>query len=297
MAYFSKLYSITPFEYLCPRDLDEALALLAQYGREGKVVAGGTDLIIQLKMRQINPKYLIDIQGLEELNFIKIDERNNLAIGSATTHRTIEQSEAVRGRAKVLSDAVYQLGTPQIRNVGTIGGNIANASPCSDIALPLLVLGASLKLKSSVRERVVPIEDFFAQVKKTIMKEDELLTEIIVPPQSTNAGESFIKIGRRYGHDLSVASIATILTVSGSTFQNIRIAMGSVAPTPVRLRKVERFLEGKRLSDENIGKASLAGLEEIHPISDVRASAEYRTEISKILIQRSIGEASENAGG
>ncbi len=291
--------TIKPFEYLEPRSVNETISLLEKYGNDAKVIAGGTDLIPQLKEREIEPKYLIDISGIEELDYIE-DDGVNLRIGAITTHSTLENSPIIMNKAAVLAEAVKGIGTVQVRNLGTIGGNLVNASPCADTAPPLVVLGASLNVVSPQRERLVPVEDFIKSVNETVLQKDELLTEIQIPPLPQNTGSAFIKIGRRVGYDLAISSVAAIATVEGEVCKEARIALGSCAPMPMRARKAEDFLKGKRLEEKAFEEAAEIIGKEISPSLLNRVSSrgfsragspEYRIEVTKVLVRKALKTA------
>jgi carbon-monoxide dehydrogenase medium subunit len=286
------LHTIWPFEYLTPSTISEALSLLQRVGDEAKILAGGTDIVPSLKLRLVNPKYIIDISRVKELDFI---ESSNalLRIGALTKHSALETSQPVREKATVLIEAAAKIGSPQIRNMGSVGGNLANASPCSDTATPLLALEAQLKLLRSSSERLVPLEDFFLGVKKTALHSDELLAEIQIPAQPPRTGCAFVKMGRRTGPDLAIVSAAAKITLENGVCRNAKIALGSVAPTPMRAKTAESLLVGRTLGEGEINDASVAASEEIRPISDVRASAEYRKAISSILVKVAIEKAIE----
>jgi carbon-monoxide dehydrogenase medium subunit len=290
----TRLYSIKPFEYLAPSSLVEALSDLERVGNEAKIIAGGTDLVPSLKLRLTEQKYIIDLSRVKELDFIE-SSNGQLRIGALTKHSALERSPHVREAAYVLAEAASQIGSSQIRNMGTVGGNLANASPCSDTATPLLALEADVKLVNSSSERAVSLQSFFTGVKKTVLQSDELLTEIRVPVQSQETGAAFIKVGRRSGPELAIVSSAAAVTLGNHTCEGVRIALGSVAPTPFRAKKAESFLTGRALDEESIREASEIASEEISPISDVRASAEYRREITKVIVEMVIKKAIERS--
>ena len=242
------LHSIKEFEYYSPKTLHETLSLIEKSGSEAKLIAGGTDLVPLLKLRLAAPRYIVNICNLSELDFVKLDG-TILRIGALTTHSTLERSSLILERAYILAEAALQIGSPQIRNTGTVGGNLVNASPCSDTATPLLALGANLKLVKSDGERMVALDEFFLHVKKTVLQDNELLKEIQIPEQSPGTAGAFIKVGRRAGHELSVVSVAATITVQKNVCRNARIALGSVAPTPIRVRKAESCLAGKTLDE------------------------------------------------
>jgi len=278
------------FKYLRPKSFEEALELLDKYGEQAKLLAGGTDLIVKMKDDVVKPKYVIDLSRLEELKFIS-KEDGVIKIGALTTLREIETSPIIRENVHVLSDAVEKMASWQIRNLGTIGGNLCNASPAADTAPPLLVLEAELKLTSSEGERTVPIDQFFTGPGETILKNNELLTEIQIPIMSNHAGTAFLKLGRRFAHTLSIVSVATLVVVEDDVFKDVRIALGSVAPTPVRAKKTEDRFRGLSATKDAVEKNCVWVVEDISPISDVRASAEYRKEMAIVLTKRALIEA------
>ena len=290
-----ELYSIKPFAYSAPKTLKETLLLIEKFGSEGTLIAGGTDLIPLLKLRFVTPRYVVDISNLSELDFIEEGD-DSLRIGAVTRHRTLERSPIVSKSAPILADAASQIGSPLIRNMGTVGGNLVNASPCSDTSTPLLALGAKLQLVKSSGQRIVMIDDFFLDVKKTVIQHDELLTEVQIPHRPPKTGAAFIKVGRRTGNDLAIVSVAVSINIPNGVCKNVRIALGSVAPTPLRVRKAEASLVGKKLGEKEISEAAQISSEEIRPISDVRASAEYRREVSKVIVQMAINKAVDKAG-
>jgi CO/xanthine dehydrogenase FAD-binding subunit len=290
-----ELYSMKPFEYSSPKTLKETLSLIEKFGAQGILIAGGTDLIPLLKLRFMTPRYVVDISKLSELDFIKSDGKL-LRIGALTKHRTLERSTVVMQSAPILAEAASLIGSPLIRNMGTVGGNLVNASPCSDTSTPLLALGAQLQLVKSSGQRIVAIDDFFLDVKKTVIQHDELLTEVQIPDRPPGTGAAFVKVGRRMGNDLSVVSVAASINMQKGVCKAARIALGSVAPTPVRVRKAESSLVGKTLGAKEINEAAEISSQEIRPISDVRASAEYRREVSKEIVQMAINKAIEKTG-
>jgi len=287
--------SIKHFEYFRARSIEEATSLLEKFGEEAKLVAGGTDLVPQLKARETKPGCLVDIGEIKDLDYIE-DFRGGLRIGAVTTHDTLQRSSLVARKTLALAEAAREVGNVQIRNLGTIGGNLANASPAADTAPPLIVSGASLKILGPGKERLVPAEDFFTSVNRTVLQTNELLAEIQIPSPPVNTGEAFIKLGRRAGPDLSIASAAAKVTVENNMCRDIRLALGSVAPTPLRARKTEDFLRGEQLEGRIIEECSQIVAKEIKPISDVRASAEYRTDIAKFLVRNAVQTAISRTG-
>ncbi len=278
-------YRIPKFNYYRVESLDEALDLISRLD-DFKVLAGGTDLIIDLKVRRYTVKNVVDISRIKELSYIA-DDGDKIRIGALTKLQAIAESPVVKEKAPVLAEAVREMASWQVRNIATIGGNLCNASPAADTAPPLLVLNASLKLVSREGEREIPITEFFLGPRKTALKSNELLKEIVIPYEP-GCGSSFIKLGRRNSFTLSVVAVATLVKVEENKFKDVRIALNSVAPIPVRAREAEKYLKGKEVSLSNIVGAAKLVLHDISPISDVRASAEYRKEMSIVLTKDSL---------
>ena len=231
-----------------------------------------------------SPRYIFDIENLGELDYVR-EEEGTIRIGPVVKHSVLQVSPIIKKKIFILAEAVSRLATPQIRNVGTIGGNLCNASPCADTAPPLMVLGAKLKILSTKDERIISMEKFFSSVKKTALDRSELLAEIIVPPRPAGYGGAFMKVGRRAGHDMSLASGAIMVKLQKGRVEDVRIALGSVAATPMRAIETEIYLKGKKYSEENVKKAAEIAATEIKPISDVRASAEYRRHVVRSVIE------------
>ena len=277
-----------PSAYFKPTSVAEAIKLLKQYGEKGWLLAGGTDLLVE-KDPQV--EVLIDITGLG-LNYIKSDSQG-VRIGATTTFADIAASSILqKSPYNVLAQAARQVGTPQTRNVATIGGNICHAVPSADSAPALLVLGAILSIADSGGERSMKIADFFLDVRKDALGSRELLTEIQLPALPAHTGTAFAKKGRVATADLAVVNVAVRVTLTaGNTCQETLIALGAVAPVPLRAREAEAMLQGKEPQEELLEKVALRASEEIKPISDVRSSAEYRKTLSRVLVERALKEA------
>ncbi len=286
-------YKLPRFNYYRVTSLNEALKLVNEL-EDFKVVAGGTDLVMDLKIKRYIPKNIIDISRVKELDYI-VDEGDKIRIGALTRLQEIVDSPIIREKAYVLAEAVNQMASWQIRNMATIGGNLCNASPAADTAPPLYVLNAELKLVSVEGERIVPVTKFFHGPRKTELKKNELLAEIIIPVEK-DAGASAIKLGRRNAFTLSIVAVATLVKVSDNKFADVRVALNSVAPTPVRAPSVEKALIGKEVSLEAVEEASKLVVNDIKPISDVRASADYRREMSIVLTRDSLLRSLERIG-
>jgi CO/xanthine dehydrogenase FAD-binding subunit len=275
------------FEYFSPRSLEEALSLLDS--RQGaKVLAGGTDLIVQMKDRRTRPAVLVDVKKVPELNRLAWEEDRSLFIGAAVALNSIVAYPPVVKVFDALFEACSLVGSMQLRNRATMGGNICNAAPSADTVPPLLCLSARAIVARLGGTRIVPLEEFFVGPGQTILDETELLVGIEVPaPPATSAG-SYLRHIPRQEMDIAVAGVASFLVFNpeDGSCMGARIALGAVAPTPVRAPRAESTLAGRPLSREVIDEAAREASGEARPISDVRGSATYRTEIVRVLTKR-----------
>ena len=281
------------FEYYKPKTLKEALELLRSV--EGaKVIAGGTDLLVDMKFRRVEPKALVDVSKLEELRYVRL-VGDYVEIGSAVTLQELVESELVRTRLPLLWEAVSSMASWQVRNIATIGGNICNASPAADTAPPLLTYGARLLLASLDGVREVDVGGFFVGPKRSVVRSDEILQGVRVPVHPAGYGWSFRKVSRT-SFDIAKVSVAVLLKADGGRVGDPRVTFGSVAPTPVRARSVERAIEGLSLEEAlEVGPRFVE--RDITPIDDVRSTAWYRTEVAKALLRDSLREAYERSLG
>lgn len=277
------------FSFCNALSLQEVWEILEQYGEGAKLIAGGTDLVVQMKSKLISPEVVINLLPLKELKGIEKKD-GFIRIGALVTHATLEISPLLRPKWMVLAEAAHKVGSPQIRNWGTIGGNLVNASPAADSAPALLVLEGEVVLVSKRGERQIPLDSFFLGPGLTILEKDEVLKEILVPLPPENSVSTFLKLGRRKSLDLAIVNVAVLLHLAPATNYCLeaRIALGAVSPTPIRIRKTEEFLTGKILKEEIIREAGWRAQEECQPISDIRASASYRQEMVKIMVERAI---------
>lgn len=280
---------LKPFEFLNPFSLEDVFELLGRYGNEARCIAGGTDLLVQMKQRRILPKRLINLLPLSELKGINKAE-DRLRIGALTRHADLERSAFLEKGWNLLPRAVMKIGSPQIRHLGTIGGNLCNASPSADTAPPLLVLEATVCLSSSKGNRQIPLEAFLSGPGQTDLREDEILKEVILPKPPEGCEFTYLKLGRRKSMDLALVSVAGLITINPErkTFEQVRLALGSVSPTPIRARGAEKWLEGKLMEEEAIREAAERAAQECQPITDLRATADYRREMVKVLVERAI---------
>ena len=273
--------------YFAPAGIDEALALLAEHGGKATVLAGGTDLVPKINYYESNPDILIYTGGIGSA-YIK-EENDKLVLGAGTTWTGLTSNSLVAEKAGLLAEAAKQGGCVATRNAGTIGGNLANASPAADLSTPLLVLDAELLLKSADGERVVPINEFFTGPGETVLKPDELLVEIHIPP--VRGKTAFLKLGRRRAMTLSVVNTAVRLQMNGKICKEARIAVGSMAPRPLRCEKAERILSGNSVDKDLLGKCAAEAIKETSPIDDQRATAWYRKKAGEKLVARALMRA------
>ncbi|MBQ3551871.1 MAG: xanthine dehydrogenase family protein subunit M [Clostridia bacterium] len=283
------------FEYVAPNSLADALDLLSAYEGGVKVMAGGTDLLVKLKTGADIPfSILLDTKDITELSFISKCEEG-IEIGALTKLCNIDRNTMLSDY-HALVEAIPLMASPAVRNMGTIGGNIVNASPAADTACPLMVYDAVLRLSSASGDREVPISKFFTGVSKTVIKDDEMLVSIVLPRVKPDSGSCFIK-KTRVKPDISKISVTAYIERDGSAVKACRIAMGAVAPTPIELLGV-----GDKAFDRVATKELFLELAElaasiIKPIDDIRSTAEYRREISKVLVAQALETAWQRAGG
>jgi len=278
------------FDYYSPDMLDDAVKLLTRL--DGAVILqGGTDLLVAMKQKGLCPQHVVSLRKLRGLLGEISEADGDIHIGASATFGQLERSALIKKELAVLHDAVRQIASYQIRNVATIGGNLCNASPAADTAPPLLVLGAVLKVQGPSGERGLPIEKFFTAPGKSVLRKDEILKEIEVPKLKPNSGAAFVKLGRRVSEDISVASGACLIQLDGKVVKEIRIALGSVAPTPIRAYRAENVIKGQTISDQSLKDTCQVAMTECSPISDVRASARYRTAMVSVLTRAAIKTA------
>ena len=271
--------------YYRPRGLEEAIDCLAKGGADARLLAGGTDLLNQ---KPSDPMTLVDISGLALAGIDKEDQ--GLVIGAGTTINQVRRSPLLAdGPYGILPEAADCHSTATIRNMATIGGNLCNASPCADLALPLLVLDAGLIVAGPDGERTIALAEFFRHVNHTALKPSEILLKITLPPGRESAGWSFLKLRRHQtAVDIALVNVATLLEVSDGVICDSRIAMGSVAPTPMRAFEAETLLIGQKASPDLFRKAALAAADASKPIDDVRTTASYRKKMTAVLVRRSL---------
>jgi xanthine dehydrogenase iron-sulfur cluster and FAD-binding subunit A len=307
-------------EYINATSIDEVLQALSERGESARIVAGATDLILELERGvRTGVHTLIDVTRIPNLDHITIDEDNVIHLGPLVTHNHCVESRLIRARAYPLARAAWEVGAPQIRNRGTIAGNLITASPANDTITPLVALDASVSLQSVQGTRTVPLKDFYKGVRKTVMQPDEMLVDISFPAMATTARGTFIKLALRRAQAISILDVAVILDISTSastrpigqsaqqpsagiqagSVKAAAIALGAVAPTIIRVPEAERYLVGRPLSDEALEEAARLTMNSCKPIDDIRGSAAYRSEMVRVCTLRGlklIREGEEQTG-
>jgi carbon-monoxide dehydrogenase medium subunit len=281
------------FDLVLPNSLEDCLKVLAERGAEAKVVAGGTDLLPQMKNGAIKPALVVDLSGIARIR--QIQNGQGLRIGAAVTARELEVSAATRGAYLSIAESGALVGSLQVRNLATIGGNLCNAAPSADMAPPLLALETQAVIAGPKGERRVPIADFFTGVRQTVLQPNELLVELVTPPPGAHSGGQYLRHTPRRELDIAVVGVASQLTLEGGRCVKARIALASVAPTPVRAVAAERALEGQAVTPELIEQAAALAIDAARPIDDQRGSVEFRKHLVRILTRRTLTTALQRA--
>ena len=280
------------FDYHDPATLDEALGLMAQFGEQARPLAGGQSLVPLMNFRLIRPAHLIDLNGVNELSYLKA-ENGILRIGATTRQRELEHSADIAQRWPLLREATGFIGHIQIRNRGTVGGSLAHAFPSAELPVAMVTLEASFILRSAANQRRARAEDFFLSYMTTMLEPGELLTEIEVPALPANSGCSYQEVNRRHG-DFALAGAAALLALDrGGAISHVRLTLTGV--TPIRSREAEEFLLGKKPSEVVFRDAAQRATEHLEQDSDIHASAEYRREACAVLARRALTQAAQRA--
>lgn len=287
------------FEYFAPKTPGEALDLAGRLGNKAKILAGGTDLLVMMKEKMVRPEYLIDINDVEEFRGISYDPGNGAIIGAATKITEIEHSDIIREKYFALYRAAGELGSVQVRSMATIGGNSCHASPAAETPPPLIALGAKVVISSASGDRELPLEEFILGNRKNALAEGEILARFILPEPDPRSASRYMYIGLRDAMEIDAVNMAVNLALEddGRTVKDLRIVMGSVAPAPLVAVEAAGILVGREFSDELVEKAAEAASGEARPISDIRASAEYRREVVAVLARRLLRETFGAAAG
>ena len=276
------------FQYHAPKTLAEAVELMDTLDN-AKPVIGGTDLVPLLREAACRPSHLVDLNNVAELNYVR-EEDGFICIGATTTHSQVAASELMR-KAPAVVDAVSRIGSPQIRNRGSVAGNLCNASPAADSAPPLLVYDAEVEIVSGDETAIIPLPELFAGPKINSLEPNELVTEIRFPVPPESSSSSFKRMARRKAFTLSMVSAAAYVEMEGGVCTEARVAFGSVAETPIRAPGVEELLAGKELDSQTISDAEEAAKQGVAPITDVRGTAEYRKAMCGVLLRRALNTA------
>ena len=281
------------FQHHAPASLSEALDLLSKYGEKAEVYAGGTDLLVAMKKREKTPEHLIDLKKIGEMKGIHPDGKKGIRIGALTTLGELERSTLVQEKFILLWDAVTMMASPQVRSLGTVGGNLCSAVPSADTAPPLIALGASVKMVGPSGEREILLENFFQGPKESVLQKNELMKEVFIPQPGDFTSGKYVKLMRREGMDLALVGVAACLTMEspGKICSGARIALGAVAPTPIRALQAEETLINREIDETRAAEAGKAASVVCRPISDIRSSLAYRCSMVEVLTKRAIMEA------
>lgn len=284
------------FELAVPESVDECVRLLAGRGADAKLVAGGTDLLPQMKNGVVWPACVVDLSGVADLRVLAPDDGQGLRVGASVTARELECDTRVRSQYLGLSESGAVVGSLQIRHLATVGGNLCNAAPSADMAPPLLALDAVAVIAGPTGRRRVPLREFFLGVRRTVLAPDELLVELVVPAPAPGSGGSYIRHTPRRELDIAVVGVASEVTLKAGVCAKAGIALAAVAPIPLRATAAEQALQGQPLTDAQIERAAALAADAASPISDQRGSAEFRRHLVRVLTRRTLRTARERAG-
>lgn len=281
------------FKYIKAESLEHVCTLLDKYREQAKVMAGGQSLLVLIKQGLIAPEYLIDIKNLRDLEYIAMNG-DGMVIGALTTHRSLETSPLVGERLPMLVDMEKVLGWVQIRNWGTVGGDICHADPAGDPGVALMALGANINIMSLRGKREVPLEDFFIDYLESVLEPDEIVTEIVVPKLAAHTQGAYVKESVRQG-DLGIATVAVVVTLDDRVIKDARVVIGgAIGPKPIRAKKAESVIVGKQI-DSSLDEAGEVAARELQPATDIEGSAEYKRHIVKVIIKQALAQAIERA--
>ena len=284
------------FDYQTPRTIDEALALLSEHGDEARVIAGGTALVTMMRQRLVQPGCLVSLRDVEGLGGIEAS-KGEIRLGALTTHREVEVSPLVKERSSVLAETYGKVATVRIRHMATVGGSLAHADPNQDPPVTLMALDAKAEIRRTGGRREVPLSAFFRDYYETVLEPGELVTAVSVPPLPAASGAAYVKFLPRSAEDYATVSVAATVTLDtgGERCREGRIALGSVAPTPVRARAAEALLADGRLDERLLRAVGEAAKGEVNPLTDHRGSAEYKREMTAVMVGRALSQAWEAA--
>jgi carbon-monoxide dehydrogenase medium subunit len=283
------------FEYFAPGSLGEACGLLVEKGDGALVMAGGTDLLVNMSHRLVTPKVLIGLKKIKDLDGITFHKKRGLTIGALASLAHVASHPIVLSKYPAVACAAQETANVQIRNMGTVAGNLCNAAPSADNAPTLIAMGAQVTLTSTKGERRLPLDQFFKGPGLTAMEQGEILTSIFVPLPFPSSGTSYKHISPRGKVDISAVNVGVMVVMDGETCKEAKIALGAVAPVPMRATKTEKLIKGKKLNLKLMERAGALASNESSPITDVRATAEYRTKMVAVLTKRALMEAKKRA--
>jgi aerobic carbon-monoxide dehydrogenase medium subunit len=283
------------FEYFSPKTLAEAIALLQKHGSDAKILAGGQSLIPLMKLRMASPKRLIDLNRVSGLSYIK-EADGFLTIGALTRESEIDSSELIHKKYPLLADTAAVIGDPLVRNMATVGGNLAHADPANDHPATMLAFGTEVVATGPKGARKIPIGEFFTDVFTTSLKPDEILTEIRIPIPPARSGGAYLKVERKVG-DFAAAAVAVQVTLDGNTVKKVGIGLTNVGPTPIKALRAEKALQGKPAEQKNIEEAARIASEEAQPVEDLRGSVDYKRSLIRVLTVRALQKAIARAKG
>lgn len=278
------------FDYIAATSVAEASRMLGSIGPEARIIAGGTDVLPMLKQGTLVTKTLISITRLSELKKISFEKGKGHIIGALVTHNEIMNSTVLQNKYMSICETTHHMANNQIRNIGTIGGNITNAVPSADLPPILIALGAAVTLQGNGGSRTVPLEDFFTGPRQSVIKQDEILTEIVIPENSFS-GSTYHKFGLRRSGALAVVGVAVAVAMEGNVCKDARIVLGAVAPTPKRAKDAEALLKGKEVNDVLLEEAAKLAAAASSPITDIRGSEEYRRDMVRVFTRRCLRKA------
>jgi len=283
--------TISNHHYFFPQTIKEAVGILTEYGGDVKILAGGTDLLVEYYDRLYEINYWMDLRNVQGLKNIEITD-NCMVIGAMATHTQLEKLEKIRRYFPILSRSALDIGSPQIRNRGTIGGNIVNASPAGDLLPSLMAYKAQFKLVSNKEEIIVPAEAFFIGPKKTILKADQLLYQIIIPLPEKHTYGSWIKIGKRKALIIATITLALVVKMdeNDEIVNDVSVCLGSVAPTPVEVKEIKIKMIGKKFTQLDFNQLGQLVEDKISPIDDIRGTKEYRKDVAKVIMVKALKE-------
>lgn len=285
---------ISDFTYLEPGSMKEALQMLKEHEDECKVICGGQSLLVILRQGLLSPEYVISIKNIKEADYLTFDAKEGLKIGATCTHRTLEHSPMVKEKYPALVEMEEKLASIQVRNWGTVAGNVAHGDPAGDPAPVLIAMNASVKCASAKGERVVALDEFYPDLFETVMNHDELIVEIQVPPRPAKTATKYQKFNL-LDSDMGLVGVAVTISLDGDKCKDARVVLGSAASTVIRAKGAEKVLIGAKLDDSVFEKAGATAAAECSPVSDIHASEEYRRHVISVLTKRMAKEAYEQA--